>query len=314
MTAFSNSVAMPLILVTAVCIAWGDRAPPRATEAAYTMVMIYSLPWPFFMFSLGRQTLRTSMREGPLLHAHADRNTATSHAKCSITRFAPAAAPVAALPRAARVTAFEHDAPTRNSGVARLSLLAARSGMVRAAGWFVFRSPLPMRASIVTVVVVCTPPLQAALFDGGAIDFVGSALRLVGRIHPVVSTLLAAASLHAAFARSGLRASCCSAGRARIATLSCLLRLVLMPAVCYPLTVCAWRIGLLDRSDPVLRLVALLQSAMPSAQLLIAVSEIEIGSRATEELALPYLPHYLCASVTLTIATAAALSVIDADA
>ncbi len=277
------------------------------------MVMIYSLPWPFFMFSLGRRTLRTSMREGPLIHAHTGQNAATSDSKCSITRLAPAAAPDTALPRAAQVTAFEHDAPTRNSGIARLSLRAARSRVVRAMGWFVLRSPLPMRASIVTVVVACTPPLQAVLFDGGAIDFVGSALRLVGRIHPVVSTLLAAASLHAAFARSGLRASCCGAGRARMVMLMCLLKLVLMPAVCYPLTVYAWRIGLLDCSDPVLRLVALLQSAMPSAQLLIAVSEIEMGSRATEELALPYLPHYLCASATLTFATAAALSLIDAE-
>ena len=61
--------------------------------------------------------------------------------------------------------------------------------------------------------------------------------------------------------------------------------------------------------DPLVRLILLIMPAVPSAQTFVSIVQQTLGSAATDRISALYLPQYLAASVTVTLALAVAMAI-----
>lgn len=288
MGAFCNNFTLPFLLSSAVASTWKHtRAEPDAVGRAYAIVIIYSLPWMLLVLTLGRNAMLAE-RVG------ADGLTAGQARRSDELDAAESAPKEAATPVAT---------PERAPGSRSPGSRASRA--VAAARAFASRNPA-VPAEALSVCIACIEPVRRLLFYG-AFDWVGRSCRIVGQITPPMGALVMAGALRASLAAEG----CASYSQRRRAVLLTIgIKLVLMPVLSYAVTLGAVRLGLLER-DPLLLLVILLQSAMPSGMTLISVAAVEMPPRWTGRLAALYLPQYLFATFSLTVAVGAALLLID---
>jgi hypothetical protein len=123
-----------------------------------------------------------------------------------------------------------------------------------------------------------------------------------------MNTLVTAGALYNALALEGIGALC---ARWKMVVLVILLKLVVLPLICFPLTLGAIRWGWLDRSDPLLLLIVFVESAVPSAQSLVGLAQLLLPESETGKLSALYLPMYLTSVLTITVAVAVALWLIE---
>ena len=126
-----------------------------------------------------------------------------------------------------------------------------------------------------------------------------------------MNTLITAGALYNSLAVEGIGAHW---ARRKMVALVIFLKLLLLPAICFPLTIGAIRLGILDRSDPLLLLIVFIESAVPSAQSLVGLAQVLLPESETGKLSALYLPMYICSAVTVTVAVAIALWLIEIEA
>ncbi|RYG43512.1 hypothetical protein EON68_00290 [archaeon] len=90
-----------------------------------------------------------------------------------------------------------------------------------------------------------------------------------------------------------------------------LVRLVICPALLMAIFVLGQTLGLVSRtSDPVLRLVVLVQSAAPSAQSVLLLCQLTGNTRAAKEMSMYYTMLYPASLLTLTIALVVSMAIV----
>eukprot|EP00898_Chlorokybus_atmophyticus_P009183 jgi/Chlat1/9266/Chrsp99S08490 len=95
----------------------------------------------------------------------------------------------------------------------------------------------------------------------------------------------------------------------RLTVVVCVLRLIIMPAISFPLTFLAQKKGLLGTpTNLLLELVILVQSAAPSSQLLISFYQLYGFEKQAARLSFIYLLQYVFGIASVTAAIVAALS------
>lgn len=186
---------------------------------------------------------------------------------------------------------------------------------------------LPLTAALLSMCIACIAPLQALLFNGGPLDFIGGGTQMLGACSPPVSTLVMASGLWSVY---GALTSQCRAGRAdapngsdgahgraaaaalppcKLVFLSCGLRLLVVPAICFPAALLAFRANLVV-DDPLVRLLLMIMPAMPSSQTFVSIVQATLGSAATERMSALYLPQYAAAMLTVTLATGMGMALV----
>jgi len=94
-----------------------------------------------------------------------------------------------------------------------------------------------------------------------------------------------------------------------LASTAIILKLVVMPLICFPLTWLFMRTGLLGQ-DHLMHLILLIESAVPSSQSVVSLVQVEAGSRCANRISGLYLPMYITSAFTLSVAVAMAIFII----
>ena len=188
---------------------------------------------------------------------------------------------------------------------------------------------LPLTAALLSMCIACVAPLQALLFNGGPLDFIGGGTQMLGACSPPVSTLVMASGLWSVYGaltsqRRAGHADAADAGSdgaaheraveaalppCKLVLLSCGLRLLVVPAICFPAALLAFRAGLVV-DDPLVRLLLMIMPAMPSSQTFVSIVQAALGSAATERMSALYLPQYAAAMLTVTLATGMGMALV----
>jgi len=102
-----------------------------------------------------------------------------------------------------------------------------------------------------------------------------------------------------------------SSGKGKLILLICFLKLVALPSICYPITAWLFNSGILSKKDKLLQMIMFIESAVPSSQSVVSIVQIEAGSKCADRISALYLPMYIASAITLSIAVALAIWVID---
>ena len=87
------------------------------------------------------------------------------------------------------------------------------------------------------------------------------------------------------------------------------LKLILVPVVCVPLTYAAHHLGLLP-DEPLLLLVLYITPSLPSSQTALSLLHAKGESRVAARLSQLYVPQYLLSTVTIAATVAVAVNLI----
>lgn len=300
------------------------------------------MPWTLVAFTFGKSTVERASQE-PLLPLSAGdspagggdgggdaigraRRTSFNHVEALDTEppspFRAPAGPGELMPRTlsfeARLAVAAQDAAQSTGrllgGARRLAL-----------------RELPLTAALLSMCIACVAPLQALLFNGGPLDFIGGGTQMLGACSPPVSTLVMASGLWSVYgaltsqrraghadaadapagsdAAARERAVAAALPPCKLVLLSCGLRLLVVPAICFPAALLAFRAGLVV-DDPLVRLLLMIMPAMPSSQTFVSIVQATLGSAATERMSALYLPQYAAAMLTVTLATGMGMALV----
>lgn len=88
------------------------------------------------------------------------------------------------------------------------------------------------------------------------------------------------------------------------------IRLLVVPAICMPLGVLALRQGLLT-SDPLVQVVALIQTGMPTSQSILTFMDAKLGATHAENIAQQFLYQYMFAAISVALWTIVTVYIIE---
>jgi len=324
MTAFGNCGGLPFVLMQAVCTSsWARVADEHDPVArAFVMIQLYNVPWTLVAFTFGKATVVRAAEE-PLLLLSAGRGDGGGDT------------PLGRPPRASfnHVEALDTeppssfqapDVPMPRSRSFEDKLAVAAKGAAQSTGrllgqaWRLALQELPLTAALLSICIACVAPLQALLFNGGALDWIGGGMQMLGACSPPVSTLVMASGLWSVYLTlttqrpadgAHERVATAALPPCKLVLLSCVLRLLVMPAICFPAALGAFRAGLVV-DDPLVRLILLIMPAMPSSQTFVSIVQATLGSAATERISALYLPQYAAAMLTVTLATGMGMALV----
>ncbi|CAJ1351701.1 unnamed protein product [Effrenium voratum] len=199
-------------------------------------------------------------------------------------------------------------------------------------------------ASLLAILVGCIAPLRDLLSDqaGGALRFVGSFSYQMGSAGVRISTLVLGGSLYLGgttqlekrrvekvlreeqsenwtpqTARLECQAelgetNCCSLSpMVRLAVGATVIKLVLMPAISIPLIVLAVKAGAIGRDQPMLFMVLMIQTGVPSAQTTLALVVSAGLQKVAGEMSIVYIPMYVASVVTVAIVIVISVTLFD---
>ena len=178
---------------------------------------------------------------------------------------------------------------------------------------------MPVYMMVLSVAIGCVPLLRTSLSPRGPLGWLGNAWDSLGSCGVVLSTIVLGAGLC-----NSWRAERRAASSKRLATAdgadgdarmvphssrqgnfafvstACLLRLVVLPALCLPLhlAMAAW--GMLPR-DPTLLMILSLSAGTPSAQTLVVVLNASGATTVAQEASKVYVPMYLLAIASVAL-------------
>ena len=90
-----------------------------------------------------------------------------------------------------------------------------------------------------------------------------------------------------------------------------IVKLILMPAVAIPLVLWAARANLLPAHEPMLLMIIMVQSGVPSSQTALALMVAAGLQKESSELSVVYLPMYACSVLTMAVVILAAVQSIE---
>ena len=310
-TAFGNVGALPYVLVPPIAANWQRvRRDPEAMIKGYGVIAIYAVVWSIALFGLGQPFARSMQPKDDVTQIATSASSA-----------APSAAP---------------SAPRRHPLRRALALLLAVEPGVYAA--------------LVSIVLGCMAPVRQLLSPpNGPLLPVGAFTARLGRAGPPLSTLILGGTLYlggaaqlqkrrqakralkdAAVAETAaapdegspaqppaeINVEIIDGGRSassmtRLTIAAIVIKLVLIPAISIPLLLLAARNGLLSRDEPMLFMVLMLQSAVPSAQTGLALV-VAAGLQAEAgQMSMVYLPMYVLSIFTLAAVIVASITLYD---
>mmetsp|Transcript_7791 Transcript_7791/g.14747 ORF Transcript_7791/g.14747 Transcript_7791/m.14747 type:complete len:333 (+) Transcript_7791:1-999(+) len=85
------------------------------------------------------------------------------------------------------------------------------------------------------------------------------------------------------------------------------LKLIVMPLICFPLTLLVIRHTGFAKDDKMLQMILLIECAVPSSQTAVALMQLETSSKLANRMASLYLPMYCAAAFTLSFWVASAI-------
>ena len=125
----------------------------------------------------------------------------------------------------------------------------------------------------------------------------------------IVSTTSDAAGVRAASLAAG--ACCAWSPMSRLTLAALLIKLVLMPLISIPLLLAATRAGLLASDEPMLLMILVIQSGVPSAQTGLALVVAAGLQKEAGEMSIVYLPMYVLSVLTMAVVIVVAVVSLD---
>ena len=293
-TAFGNCGALPFVLVLPIVRAWPvTRDDPTAHETGLAVIGLYVLVWFVVFFSAGTAYCKR-IRSAPTQRAApttVTTETATSDAEC---------------PGDIAVTVAS--SPTNSSRV----LASVRSSTVYQR---LTRIPPAVYQILLSFLMGCITPLREALGERGWLGWLGSGWHSLGSCGIVLSTIVLGAGLWNGFQaerrakkkeRSTGGGSAAeeevdhrvdgphkppAGGAGTFVAAACILRLVLLPAMCLPmhLALTAWKVL---PNEPTLLMILTISAGCPSSQTLVMVLNASGDTATAEEVSKVYVPMY----------------------
>ncbi|CAJ1372904.1 unnamed protein product [Effrenium voratum] len=296
-TTFGNGGVLPFVLVPPIVVNWKPAmSDPESLYKAYGVISLYALVWNVALFGLGR--------------------------------------PYALSMRTEKVETESEASQNRPCVVRFLQKLRKMDSVV----W----------ASILAIVVGCIAPVRDLLSEraGGVLRFVESFTYKLGSAGIQVSTLVLGGSLYlggvaqlekrrarvktlrdaqereGASPQAGVEAAvsqsevggeaCCGLSpMVRLAVGATLIKLALVPAIAIPLIVLAVKAGATGRDQPMLFMVLMIQTGVPSAQTTLALLVSAGLQKVAGEMSIVYLPMYVASVATMAAIIMIAVTFFD---
>ncbi|CAJ1372908.1 unnamed protein product [Effrenium voratum] len=294
-TTFGNVGALPYVLLPNIVSNWKHVSDvPETLYEGYGIISLCALVWNLVLFGLGRPYALSGL---------AEKESAS-------------------------------EAPSAHSDRPCFSRVLQKLRGVDCVVW----------ASLLAILVGCIAPLRDLLSDqaGGALRFVGSFSYQMGSAGVRISTLVLGGSLYLGgttqlekrrvekvlreeqsenwtpqTARLECQAelgetNCCSLSpMVRLAVGATFIKLVLMPAISIPLIVLAVKAGAIGRDQPMLFMVLMIQTGVPSAQTTLALVVSAGLQKVAGEMSIVYIPMYVASVVTVAIVIVISVTLFD---
>ena len=342
-TTFGNVGALPYVLIPPIVLNWQRVSDdPNALLKGYGIISLYAIVWGLALFGLGPkfiESMRSAVvtaKPASVLVSPSDQPSADSFGPT------PTPAPSEALEAAGRVQL--KSAVRRAWRIACTlepvilgSLLGIVVGMIAPLRQLLSPSEggaLRFVGSFATNLGSAGIPLStlilgASLFLGGRGQWQARRERLVSSANrPAASSGSAAANESNAANGYGSAASGVASaedvvvehGRsqqvksspmARLLWAALVIKLLLMPAVSIPIILLAARSNLLARDEPMLLMVLILQSAVPSAQTGLALMNAAGLQKEASQMSMVYLPMYIISVITVAASIVIAVTGIE---
>jgi predicted permease len=302
---WGNSAALTMVVFETLCEQPVFAAVERCSSTAFGYIMLYNVIWTFLWFAIGDPLCRSAPGN--------EKSEASGGELAAAKEEPPVQMDAIEVALAAPAIALAAEATEPHS---LWALLGTAVGVLRTG---------PMVATMLGLLLsICGPGMQQAFFSeapggdgwtGQALHPFGATVKALASPAVCLFTMILAASLcpsPALMARllEGGGGSRVRGARAmvplRVVLGLALVRLVAVPVVCSAAAYPMIRAGYLGR-DPLLVMVILLESAVPSAQMpIVFLSKYENHDSATK-LAITYLFQYPASMFTFTVATTVAL-------
>ena len=318
-TAYGNCGALPFVLILPIVLNWSvTRESETALETGLGVIGLYLTGWFVSFFTIGKAFAERIKPSKPLAYDDAAAaSTPMDAASMLDTDVEGAATPAptsSASPHPSASCTIDGVEQTPPSGVAEL---ARNRGSVCARG--VVGQLLALARKVeravycmcLSVTIGCVPSLRRALEAGGSLGWLGDAWHTLGTAGICLSTVMLGASLW-----GSSRARAASRRAASVETqmpsaahvdtegacfvlLSCVLRLLVLPAVCLPLHLWLRAIGALS-PEPTVLMVLTISTGVPSSQTMVILLNAIGATRTAEQAAQVYVPMYLWSILTVS--------------
>jgi len=300
MTAFGNCGALPFVLILPVVRNWkSTRDDPFALQTGFGVIGLYLGTWFCVFFSFGKAYAARIGSTPPLLnkHDHASESMA-SHELESASEVSHSSASGVALREASSCSS---DAKPNPNGLPPPTSPPPPRTACRRPGQALYAALTKIDPVIYCVLsatgIGCWSSLRSALGPEGGLNWLGDSWSAMGQAGVVVGTFILGAGLWGAYIDARRRDSRSSLltqiladpDAATFIGLACLLRLLVLPALCLPLHVLAIRSGLLP-ADPTLQMVITLCAGVPSSQTLVMLLTATGAATTAGEASTVYVP------------------------
>ena len=336
-TTFGNVGALPYVLIPPIVLNWQRVSDdPNALLKGYGIISLYAIVWGLALFGLGPKFIE-SMRSAVVTAKPASVPASPSDPPSADSSGpTPTPAPSEALEAAGRIRV--KSAVRRAWRIACSlepvilgSLLGIVVGMIAPLRQLLSPSEggaLRFVGSFATNLGSAGIPLStlilgASLFLGGRGQWQARRERLVSSANgPAASNGSAAANGYGSAASGvasaedvvvehGRSQQVKSSPMARLLWAALVIKLLLMPAVSIPIILLAARSNLLARDEPMLLMVLILQSAVPSAQTGLALMNAAGLQKEASQMSMVYLPMYIISVITVAASIVIAVTGIE---
>ncbi|CAE8636774.1 unnamed protein product [Polarella glacialis] len=325
---FQNQGGLPFVFITSLSHSWGKiSGDPGALQRGFGMVLVYSLPWNILLYSVGLPLVRAHVDDeqasyctpGPL-HGLKDAAPSCGDEDAAICMQIVPPAMEIGVPSEEAADVLETPGDAQAAEVS-----ASRPCRALCSEAFVTWVTAPPTIALLLAIAVGSSPLQKAFFGPSAVlGVLPAAFQTLGLASVPVNIMMLAANLSRAGGLSQTPASSESrsvganlghlrlTGRAQLVAFA--VKLVLVPLVCTGCSILLLLNGALGKPsdlDPLFVLVLLIEPAMPSAQNLVMLYQVEGHSDAATKLSSAYLPQYVGSVVTMSFWVLVTLATIE---